>query len=308
MSEDNGFIKLHRKLFKSPIMKNSKTFHVWCVLLMNASYKERKIMVGNRTITIKKGEQQTSRKRLSKITGLHESSISRILRTLEIEQMIELQTTNKYTIISITNWDQYQGYEQQGEQQANNKRTTSEHIQEGFKNLNKKKNNPPGGDYLFNAHEREESAGSAHRDQLPNELSESLKTKKNDAPKGGFEFPDWLNRNAWREFEQHRKNLKKPLDDLSRKKNLEVLSAMNHVEQQQSVDQAITGSYPALRPLYGQQGVRGASQTRQVNKGYVDSYGNVQRITRHPFYEACKDKPFLNQHLGNVYDGETDES
>lgn len=45
-------------------------------------------------------------------------------------QMLHIKTTNKYSIISITNWKQHQ----QGEHQGNIKRTSSDHIQECIKN------------------------------------------------------------------------------------------------------------------------------------------------------------------------------
>jgi hypothetical protein len=52
---------------------------------------------------------------------------------MEIEQQIEQQTSTKNRLITIKNWEKYQGEEndeQQTEQPASNNRATSEHIQE----------------------------------------------------------------------------------------------------------------------------------------------------------------------------------
>lgn len=76
------------------------------------------------------GQILTSRKALSKETGIQESKIERILKALKNEQQIEQQTFTKYRIISIINWREYQYSEQHIEPQVNNRRTTDEHKEE----------------------------------------------------------------------------------------------------------------------------------------------------------------------------------
>jgi hypothetical protein len=67
-----------------------------------------------------------SRNTLSLKTGINESKIQRILKVFESEQMIEQQMNSKYRMISISNWNKYQGSEQVNEQQMNSKRTADE--------------------------------------------------------------------------------------------------------------------------------------------------------------------------------------
>lgn len=50
----------------------------------------------------------TSRKELSKQAGIPESTVERILTFFENEQQIEQQKTNKFRIITIKNWEEYQ--------------------------------------------------------------------------------------------------------------------------------------------------------------------------------------------------------
>ena len=49
-----------------------------------------------------------------------------MLKLFESEHQIEQQKTNKFTIITILSYDEYNKPEQQNEQQMNNKRTTNE--------------------------------------------------------------------------------------------------------------------------------------------------------------------------------------
>ena len=75
---------------------------------------------------VKRGQLLTSRKAISDKTGVTQSKIYRILSRYESEHQIEQQKTNKYTVITILNYDSYQNCEQQFEQKMNNKWTTDE--------------------------------------------------------------------------------------------------------------------------------------------------------------------------------------
>lgn len=124
--DNQGYIKLHRKILDNPISKNPEYCWLWCILLMKANHKETDIIFNGKKEKIKIGEFITGRKQLSLESGISESKIQRILKYLEIEQQIEQQTNNKFRRILIKNYKQYQQSEQQNEQPVNNKRTTSE--------------------------------------------------------------------------------------------------------------------------------------------------------------------------------------
>jgi len=136
MIEPQGWIKLHRKILENPIFKNPDAFMLWVQLLLRANHKDGKFMLGNQVIDIKRGQIMTGRKSLSTYTGLSESKIERLLKCLEIEQQIEQQTFTKYRLISITNYNKYQGVEQQ----VDNNRTTTEQQPNTNKNDNNENN------------------------------------------------------------------------------------------------------------------------------------------------------------------------
>lgn len=88
-------------------------------------------MVGNQNIELEPGQFITGRNDLSddfnygvkkskKISGL---TLFRWLESFEKLEMLNIKTTNKYTIVTVNNWCKYQG----NEQQLNSKRTSTEH-------------------------------------------------------------------------------------------------------------------------------------------------------------------------------------
>lgn len=127
----NGWIKLNRKLLQSPCFQNRELLQLWIWLLLSVNHEEGKAMIGNQIIKVSSGQTLTGRNKIAEATGLNSSKVERLLKVLEIEQQIEQQTFTKYRIITVTNWNKYQIVEQQSEQQVNNKRTASEHKQEG---------------------------------------------------------------------------------------------------------------------------------------------------------------------------------
>lgn len=63
-----------------------------------------------------------------------------------------------------------------------------------------------------------------------------------------FELPNFVNPEAWAEFEQHRKEIKKSLSDSARKKAVKQLQGFTFDQQQEIIDYSILGKYPGLYP------------------------------------------------------------
>lgn len=123
MIENEGWISLHRKTLKNPVLeKNPEALYLWIYLLLKANHKDNPVRVGLQTIVVHRGQHLTGRKTLAERTGIQESKIERLLKFLKSEQMIEQQSFTKFRLITITNYNTYQDHEQQ----KNNKRTASE--------------------------------------------------------------------------------------------------------------------------------------------------------------------------------------
>ncbi len=139
-SVNDGWIKLHRALLDHPRSKNASWISVWLHLLLMATHKPIRMIFDGKVIDLKPGQLITSRPSLSASTGVHRSSVDRILQTMIFEQQIEQQTSNVSRLITILNWSKYQISEQQTEHPASNGRATGEQPASTNKNVKKEEN------------------------------------------------------------------------------------------------------------------------------------------------------------------------
>ena len=87
---------------------------------------------------------------------------------------------------------------------------------------------------LFNQSFDLKGKSRACEEKTPSAVQQKAKTPA--AKKPDFELPDWLNQNAWSEFEQSRKEIKKPLTDLGRTKAVKILEGHSYNDQQTIID------------------------------------------------------------------------
>lgn len=127
-----GWISIYRKFQEHWIWKSTEPFDkrsAWLSLLLRANHKDTKVMINSKVINIKKGSFITSEVKLAKEWKWGRKKVRTFLENLENDKMLTKNSTTKYTVISIENWDLYQKQEQQKEQQRNNRGTTMEHRQ-----------------------------------------------------------------------------------------------------------------------------------------------------------------------------------
>lgn len=90
-----GYIRLHRRIDENQfLMHDANAFNVFTKLLL---------LVGR-----EKGQWAGGRKQLSKHVDLAESTLYKVLKRLEREQLIFVDSNTKYSVISILKWHQYQ--------------------------------------------------------------------------------------------------------------------------------------------------------------------------------------------------------
>ena len=120
MSE--GWIKLHRKFEDWEWFNNSEMVHLFIYLLLNANHEDGKW----RGIDIKRGQILTGLHTLNEHTKISIQKLRTCLSKLEKTGEINKQTTNKYSIITIINYDSYQGYQQTNNNQPNKQLTNNQ--------------------------------------------------------------------------------------------------------------------------------------------------------------------------------------
>jgi hypothetical protein len=122
----NGYVKIYRSLAEKGYYKDSNYVHLWVHLIMKATYQDKEFLFNNKIEYLTPGQFITGRNSLVKETGINRSKVERILKCFENEHQIEQQTNNKFRIITILNWNEYQQSEQQKEQPVSNQRAASE--------------------------------------------------------------------------------------------------------------------------------------------------------------------------------------
>lgn len=142
----NGWIKLHRQIIEWEWFKEHETFKLFMFLLLKANHKEG----AWQGVSINRGQILTGRKKLSEATGLSEQSVRTSLKRLKNSGEIEVLPTNKNSLITLVNYDIYQGEDDSptsdltNNQPATNQQSTSNqpatnHKQECNNNKNVKK-------------------------------------------------------------------------------------------------------------------------------------------------------------------------
>lgn len=139
-----GWIKLYRKLLNDPIAHKPNYLALWITLLLLANHQDHEFVQKDKKRQIKRGQILTGRDALSRQTGIKSSTIERILKYFENEQQIEQQTTNKYRVITILNWESYQNIEKQTAKKVgsktDSKKTANGQQMDTYKNDKNNKN------------------------------------------------------------------------------------------------------------------------------------------------------------------------
>ena len=131
----SGYISIHRSLQNKNWYSEPDYLSLWIHLLLSANHKDKFIQ----GIEIKRGQLKTGRNQLAEITGINSSKIERILTFFEeSEQQIEQQKTNKFRIITIKKYDDYQNLNSKmnNREQQENSRATTKNTNNNVNNVN----------------------------------------------------------------------------------------------------------------------------------------------------------------------------
>lgn len=126
MDSTNGWVALPRSIWDSPIATKKDYLLVWLYIYSNVNHTENSFIWNNSTITVKRGQGIFSQLAISKKLKVNIASVSRILKYLENEKQIEKQTTTKYTLITILNYDRLSESVKPIVKQTKNKLKTNE--------------------------------------------------------------------------------------------------------------------------------------------------------------------------------------
>lgn len=109
MSEQKGWIKLHKKLLNSAVWSDNQRLKAWIHILLSANYEDKEWFANGRLIQIKRGQFVTSNRKLQEAWGCSTNTVSGILKQFAEMGMIKVECPNKkYTLITVVKYSDYQ--------------------------------------------------------------------------------------------------------------------------------------------------------------------------------------------------------
>ena len=113
-----GWVKLHRSICDWGWRSDPNTMHLFINLLIDANIKDGEFM----GVQVPRGSLIFGFFVYSKKLGLSVRQLRTALNHLKATSEVTIKTTNKFSIISITNWDEYQGDDKQNDKRPTNDR------------------------------------------------------------------------------------------------------------------------------------------------------------------------------------------
>lgn len=146
---NSGWIKLHRKVLDSGWLQNHKLWTFWTYCLLKADHSAHKTIIGYQEIWLEPGQFIFGRKIAASELNMSECGIRSCLNFLKKLGNVTIKTTNKFSIITIVNWDVYQSQKNESDQQsdqqttskrpANDQPVTTHKKEKNVKNVKKEK-------------------------------------------------------------------------------------------------------------------------------------------------------------------------
>lgn len=137
--EEMGWVKIHRKIMKSGVWGNPNYLMVWVWCLMRANVRDVVVPFNGVDIKLKRGEFITGRKKATQEMPISERNYRTALTYLENTQRVTIKTTNRFSIITVVKYGDYQDQSQKTTSKVTNKRPATDQQATTDKNYNNKK-------------------------------------------------------------------------------------------------------------------------------------------------------------------------
>ena len=138
---NDGYIKAYRKTMRSQVFQNEGLFKVWMWCLWKASHKEQWVKIktgrGFTEVHLLPGQFIFGRKSAAKELKMKPSTVWKRIIKLKNMQNCDIESNTHYSIITVINWEFYQGSEKKG----TSKVTGKEQPSDTYKNDKNEKNN-----------------------------------------------------------------------------------------------------------------------------------------------------------------------
>jgi len=143
-----GWIKAYRQILDHWLWKGERFSRgqAWMDLLLQAAYADYQTRVGNKLVTVKRGQLPVSQRDLARRWKWARNTVWSFLRVTEREQMLRREVSRElshgYTILTICNYDRYQGSDKEAlSHHLSHERATKEPPLEPHNKKGKKEKN-----------------------------------------------------------------------------------------------------------------------------------------------------------------------
>ena len=147
-----GWISLHRSIEDHWLWETDRAFtrlEAWIDILLMVNHKERKIMIGNDLITVKRGQKITSIRKLCERWSWSNSKVKKFLELLERDEMLIVKSDTKKTVITVVNYDFYQSQDYKKRHESDTE-TTEKRRENDTKATRKHTNNNDNNESIMN--------------------------------------------------------------------------------------------------------------------------------------------------------------
>ena len=122
----DGWIKIHKKIIKWEWYTDSKMVHLFLHLLFKAQYEDSRW----KGLTVKRGQLISGLSSLSKATGISTQSLRTCLKRLKDSGEIMQKSTNRFSVITICNYEEYQATKKTANKQPTGSQQAANNIKE----------------------------------------------------------------------------------------------------------------------------------------------------------------------------------
>ncbi|MEH7514125.1 DnaD domain protein [Gottfriedia acidiceleris] len=141
-----GWISLHRKVRDHWLFaekRNFSKFEAWVDLLMEVNHQDKKFLLGNELMEVKRGQTITSIRKLCDRWGWSNTKVKQFFQLLETDGMATIKSDTKKTVITIEKYDFFQTLDILKTTQnthGNVMKTTRKHTNNNDNNVNNENN------------------------------------------------------------------------------------------------------------------------------------------------------------------------
>jgi hypothetical protein len=103
-----GFIVIWRKIRDTSFFRDSYALHLALLLILQANHEDKKIVLNNQEIVIKRGQCICGRDKLAAATGIKPSTVRDKLQLLKNTGFCDIKSNNRFSIVTINKYNDYQ--------------------------------------------------------------------------------------------------------------------------------------------------------------------------------------------------------